>query len=160
MIITPQAYGKQFENEIHAFLSRTNPDLLLNETQVRKHDVTITAIDHLLIMNNICFCFQDKWLTKSISISDFNHFIKCVELVAIKMNNSMKIYGIYISNTDFSSIAKTQFDKENNKYIQGQANIEYVKINNLNKQKIFNELHILLHSNNVFMYDNNDCIML
>ena len=90
---TPQIHGIQFENQIHYLLQKTKPDVLLKEKEIRKYDDTITAIDHLLIANNICFCFQDKWLKTNISNSNFNHFSKCVEKVAAKMNSNMKIYG-------------------------------------------------------------------
>ncbi len=161
MILSPQAYGKQFENEVHSFLSKIKSDLLFNETQIRKQDSTITAIDHLLIANNIIICFQDKWLKSTISNSEFNHFCKCVEKIAMYISagaNNMKIYGVYISNTDFSSIAERQLDDENNKI---GSNIEYIKINNNDKNVIFKKLHYFLHSNHIYKYDeDNDCFML
>ncbi len=157
-MITAQAHGILFENEIHAFLKQTKYDVLLNEKAIRQHDNTITAIDHLLIANNMCFCFQDKWLNTTISNSNFNHFCKCVEKIATKIN-TMKIYGIYISNNDFSSIANKQLEDENNK--TAYTNIEYVKINHTNKMMLFDKLHKFLHAYHVFIYDkDNDCIML
>ncbi len=160
-MVSPQAHGIEFENEIHQLLKKTKPDLLLNEKQIRQYDATITAIDHLLIANNICFCFQDKWLKTTISNSSFNHFSKCVEKVATKLNNNMKIYGVYICNNDFSSIANKQLEEENNKFKLGQSIIEYIKINNSIKNIIFDNIHKLLHSNNIFMFDkDDDCMML
>lgn len=162
-MISAQVHGIKFENEIHQLLNKTKPDVLLTEKQIRQKYPTITAIDHLLIANNICFCFHIrnaniKWLT-TISNSSFNHFSKCVETVASKIIN-MKVYGIYISNNDFSSIAEKQLQEENNKFKLGHSNIEYIKINNSSKDNIFNSIHNLLHSNNIFMYDtDNDCIM-
>ena len=160
-MVSPQAHGIKFENEIHQLLNKTKPDVLLTEKQIRQKYPTITAIDHLLIANNICFCFQDKWLKTNISNSSFNHFAKCVETVASKINNNLRlVYGVYISNNDFSSIANKQFDEENNKYKLGLSNIVYIKINSVNKDNIYNNIHELLHSNNIFMYDKDgDCIM-
>jgi hypothetical protein len=159
-MVSAQAHGIQFENEVHKLLQNTKHDVLLNEKEIRKQEPTITAIDHLLIANNICFCFQDKWLKTNISNSNFNHFSKCVEKVAIKLNNSMKIYGVYICNNDFSSIANKQLEEENNKYKLGQSIIEYIKINNMVKDVIYDTIQKLLHSNNIFMYDKDgDCIM-
>ena len=160
-MVSAQVHGIQFENEVHQLLNKTKPDVLLNETQIRKYDATITAIDHLLIANNMCFCLQDKWLKTTISNSSFNHFSKCVEKVSAKLNYSMKINAIYISNNDFSNIAEKQLLEENNKYYLGLSNIEYIKINSIYKDKIFNKIHKLLQSNYIFMYDNDgDCIML
>ncbi len=157
-MISAQEYGIKFENEVHQLLNKTKSDVLLSEKQIRQQYPTITAIDHLLIANNICFCFQDKWLKTTISNSNFNHFAKCVETVASKIN--MKVYGVYISNNNFSSIAERQFNEENNKYKLSQTNIEYIKINSSSKDKIFDNIHKLLHSNNIFMYDkDDDCIM-
>jgi hypothetical protein len=162
-MVSAQAYGIQFENEIHAFLNQTKYDFLLNEKEIRQYDSTITAIDHLLIINNMCFCIHirfanNKWLSTTISNSNFNHFCKCVEKVATKIN-TMKIYGIYISNNDFSSIANKQLEDENNK--TAQSNIEYIKINHTNKTMLFDKLHKFLYAKHIFIYDkDNDCVMI
>ncbi len=159
-MFSPQKNGMIFENDIHNFLSKTRHDILMNETQIRKIDNTITAIDHLLVSNNIYFCFQDKRLKTNISNSNFNHFIKCVEKVSAKINHSCKIYAIYLSFTDFSSIANKQLEEENAKYING-SNIEYIKIIGLSKDIIINKLEQLLYSNNIFSYDTDgDCVMI
>ena len=158
-MLSPQIHGKIFESDIHSFLTKTRQHLL-NEAEIRKYDSTITAIDHMLFANNICFCFQDKWLKTSISNSNFNHFCKCVEKVANKISNT--IYAIYISNTNFSSIAQILFNEENDKFKSGTSKIKYIKINNNNnKEIIFKELQELLYSNNIYIYDtDNDCLML
>ncbi len=159
-MFSPQLSGKIFERDIHDFLSKTQHDILLNETQIRKIDNTITAIDHMLIYNNVYYCIQDKKLKTTISNSDFNHFTKCVEKVSAKINNSCKINAIYLSFTDFSSIANKQLEEENAKYIEGKSNIEYIKINNISKDEIIKKLHYFLHINNVYLYDNDDCVMI
>jgi hypothetical protein len=131
----------------------------MNEKQIRNIDNTITAIDHLLISNDICYCFQDKWLKNSISNSDFNHFIKCVEAVSKKIHN--KIYAVYLSNKDLSSIANKVFIEENNKFFRGETNIHYIKINSNDKNEVIKNLHTFLHNNGVYVYDNDgDCNML
>jgi hypothetical protein len=160
-MLTPQQYGRNFETEIHEFLKKTKPDILLSEKDIRNIDNTITAIDHLLVSNNTYYCFQDKWLKNNISNSDFNHFAKCVEKVSQLNNHNYKIYAVYLSNNDFSTIANKQFIEENNKYNNSMSTIEYVKINSYDKKKLFNELYKLLHINGVYMYDaDGDCIML
>ena len=160
-MFSPQIKGIIFENDIHNFLSKTRHDVLMNEKQIRSIDNTITAIDHLLISNNIYYCFQDKRLKTNISISDFNHFIKCVEKVSDKINHSSKIYAIYLSFTDFSSVANKQLEEENNKYKEGKSTIEYIKIIYHNKDSIIKYLQEFLYANNVFSYDDNgDCEML
>ncbi len=159
-MLSPQANGRLFETEIHAFLYKTKYDVLLNEKEIRNIDNTITAIDHLLISNDVYYCFQDKWLKNNISNSDFNHFIKCVESVAKKINNN-KIYAIYLSNNDLSIIANKVFIEENNKYYRGETNTEYIKINSYDKKNVINKLHEFLHNNRVYVYDEDgDCIML
>ncbi len=158
---SPQEYGRRFEIEIHELLNKTKYDLLLNETQIRKYNNTITAIDHILFSNNIYYCFQDKWLKTPISNSDFNHFIKCVENFSALINNQYNIYAIYISNTDFSSVAIKQFVDENTKYNRGLSNIEYIKINSYDKKILFKYIQTFLHNTQVYMYDKDgDCIML
>ncbi len=160
-MISAQSNGRLFEKEIHEFLSKTKYDVLMNETQIRNIDSTITAIDHLLLVDDVYYCFQDKWLKNTISNSDFNHFIKCVESVSNKINNNYKIYAIYLSNQDLSSIANKVFIEENNKYFNGQSNIHYIKINSYDKNTIINRLHEFLHNNRVFVYnDDGDCVML
>ncbi len=155
MFLTPQAHGKQFESEIHAILTKTKPDFLLNETEIRKQYPAIKAIDHLLIIDDTCYCFQDKWLSSNISNSNFNHFSKCVEEISKLIDKY--IYAVYISNVDFSSIADIQFNNENRK---SNKKIEYVKINDCNKKNIFEKLQYFLHSNNVFSYDEDDDIIM
>jgi hypothetical protein len=160
-MFSPQIKGMIFENDIHKFLSNTRHEILMNEKQIRSIDSTICAIDHLLVSNNIYYCFQDKRLKTNISISDFNHFIKCVEKVSEKINHSCKIYAIYLSFTDFSSVANKQLEEENNKYINGKSNIEYIKIINQDKESIIKNLQYFLYINNIYSYDNDgDCIML
>ena len=157
---SPQKNGIIFENNIHNFLSKTQHNILMNETQIRAIDNTITAIDHLLVSNDVYYCFQDKILKTTISISDFNHFIKCVEKVSTKLNHNYKIYAIYLSQTEFSSVANKQFNDENTKYIDGISTIEYIKIIN-NKDAIIKNLQDFLYNNNVFSYDNDgDCLMI
>ena len=56
-MLNAQSNGKLFENEIHSFLNRTKHDVLMNEKQIRQIDNTITAIDHLLIINDICYFY-------------------------------------------------------------------------------------------------------
>ncbi len=165
-MVSPQMNGMIFEKEVHEFLSKTKHDILLNETQIRKIDNTITAIDHLLIANNVCYCFQDKRLKTNISNSDFNHFVKCVEKVATKISkeyNNFKVYAVYLSFTDFSSIANNNLrslEEENAETVK-DYDIEYIKINDQIKDNIIKKLHYFLHSNNVFLYDTTgDCIML
>jgi hypothetical protein len=160
-MITPQQYGRNFETEVHEFLQKTKSDMLLSEKDIRNIDNTITAIDHLLVSNNIYYCFQDKWLKNNISNSDFNHFAKCVEKVSQLNNHNYKIYAVYLSNNDFSTIANKQFIEENNKYNNSISTIEYVKINSYDKKILFNKLYKFLHLNGVYMYDlDDDCIML
>jgi hypothetical protein len=157
---SPQKNGIIFENNIHNFLTKTQHNILMNETQIRAIDNTITAIDHLLVFNDVYYCFQDKILKTTISISDFNHFIKCVEKVSAKLNHNYKIYAIYLSQTEFSSVANKQFNDENTKYIDGISTIEYIKIIN-NKDAIIKNLQDFLYNNNVFSYDTDgDCLMI
>ena len=160
-MFSPQLKGIIFENNIHKFLSNTRHQVLMNEKQIRAIDKTITAIDHLLISDNVYYCFQDKRLKTNISISDFNHFIKCVEKVSTTINHSCKIYAIYLSITDFSSIANKQFDEENNKYKEGKSTIEYIKVINYSTDGIIKYLQEFLYANSVFSYDTNgDCVMI
>jgi len=159
-MLSAQSNGRLFETEIHAFLNKTKYDVLMNEKQIRNIDSTITAIDHLLISNDIYYCFQDKWLKTSISNSDFNHFIKCIESVAKKINNNL-IYAIYLSNNDLSSIANKVFIEENNKFLRGETNIQYIKINDNNKNTVIKKLHEFLQINGIYIYDEDgDCEML
>ena len=156
---SPQMNGIIFEKNIHNFLSKTRNQMLLNETEVRKIDNTITAIDHLLVVNDIYYCFQDKRLKTPISNADFNHFIKCVEKVSAKIEN--KVVAVYLSFTDFSSIANKQLEEENVKYYEGKTKIEFVKINKMDFKLIRNDLQYYFHCNNIFLYDDDgDCMML
>jgi hypothetical protein len=159
-MFSPQRNGIIFENNVHNFLSKTRNDILMNETQIRAIDSTITAIDHLLVSNDVYYCFQDKMLKTTISISDFNHFIKCVEKVSAKLNHNYKIYAIYLSQTEFSSVSNKQFNEENAKYKNGSSTIEYIKIIN-NKNAIIEYLQQFLYSKNIFSYDTEgDCLMI
>jgi hypothetical protein len=160
-MFSPQLKGKIFENNIHNFLSKTRHEVLMNETQIRAIDNTITAIDHLLVSNNVYYCFQDKRLKTNISISDFNHFIKCVEKVSEKNNHSYKVYAIYLSFTEFSSVANKQLYEENEKHNKGNSNIEYIKVVNNSTNDIIKYLQQFLYENSVYSYSaDGDCIML
>lgn len=160
-MFSPQANGMIFEKEIHKFLSNTRAEVLMSEKEIRAIDKTITAIDHLLYDNNVYYCFQDKKLRTPIAISDFNHFVKCVEKVSVSINHSFKIYAIYLTFTDFSGVANKQLEDENRKYYEGFSNIEYIKIFSHTTEHIIRNLQYFLYSNYVFSYDEDgDCIMI
>ncbi len=158
MFLTPQYKGRLFEKSVHKTLEQVRNAKLYNETEIRAIDKLITAIDHLLIYENNVFCFQDKLQKSNISNSIFNHFIKCVEMVANYYNNSQSgynynIYGIYVTNAKFSSIALMQLESENKK--NNNINIRYFKFDSI--EDIINFLHI----NGIFMYDTDgDAIIL
>lgn len=156
---SPQMNGIIFEKDIHKFLSKSRYQMLLTETEVRRIDNTITAIDHLLVVNDVYYCFQDKRMKSTISNSDFNHFIKCVEKVSAKTENP--VVAVYLSFTDFSSVANKQLEEENTKYDEGKTKIKFVKINNYDYKLIKKDLQYFLHCNNIFLYDDDgDCMML
>jgi len=155
-----QNAGKVFEKNIHEMLSKTRHSLLMNETEIRRQDSTITAIDHLLIINNNIYCFQDKLISTAVSNSTFNHFIKCVDNLASKFDKSYNIYAVYISSSEFSSISLKQLNSENEKYTNNQSNIQYIKIINTDKYELINTVRMFLYSHGIFIYDNDgDCDM-
>ena len=157
--ITPQTNGRIFESKVQNVLEQTRIKVL-NELEVKRlYGNNITAVDHMMIYNNTCYCFQDKWVNNSISISDFNHFTKCVEYIA--SSNNMYGVGIYISNKALSLPSKTQLETENHKFQSGQSRTIFHSISDLNEYKLLDKIHMFLHHTyQIVMYDKDgDCIM-
>jgi hypothetical protein len=150
---TPQQLGVNFENDIHKFLSRTNKTVLRENDIKKKFGMHITAIDHLIELDNTCLCFQDKYQKFNISNSQISHFISCVNNLSMAMQK--KCIGIYISNNDLSSISKQQVLTENMK-----NNNIFINFFDNNIDILYKKLLLYFYENNLYMYEGSDCIMI
>ncbi len=157
MFLSGQLEGKLFEEKVHSLLSNIRTTELLREKDIRrKYGSHISAIDHMLILDNFCICIQDKWLKTTISNKDYNHFIVCLyDINQILQLNNKKIIGIYLSKLPLSREALVRYNEENNKQI-----IKLYCFDNENQEKLLKDLHLFLHSNGIFLTDSeDDCMM-
>ena len=143
-MISPQAYGVKFEQRIQRHLQKIRQKVY-NEKDIRDK-YRISGIDHMININTVTLCFQSKWQAKSISTSQTNYFIQCVNKMSEIVGK--KCIGVFISNQDFSLPSHKDISDENLR----QKN-EFSCIHHENIEKIKNRLMDLLYELKVFMYD-------
>ncbi len=155
-MITPQKYGFIIEEKITEFLRKTNY-YIYTEKEIRRNYSYITAIDQMIILDDMCICFQDKWLNKTISNSMFSHFINNCNYIQNILNR--KVIGIYLSNYPLSKEANKMLSVENNKNLQS---VLYYSIHDFEFNRLLDKLHNILHDNNIFIYEepNSDYILM
>lgn len=136
--MTAQQNGKEFEKYIDEIL-RTNYKEVYNEKIIRQKYDFITGIDHILKINNIIICIQDKLTNRKITNSQINHFISGINQLKTIIDNINYFYiGLYISKKPFSA------------YAQKIANINY--ISSIHDEDV-NKIKIKLF---IFLYDFNN----
>lgn len=108
-------------------------------------------IDNIIVVNNRCWCF---YLEKSHAGEKLNEFIKNTYEIAT-MNNTACI-GIYITKKKINSTMQYMIQSENSK----GTGCGFYMINETTETMIFKKIHQLLHENTIYMYDDdNDVIM-
>lgn len=151
--MSAQQFGKNFEDKIHKFLCKTKKQIYREIDIRRRFGQNISAIDHLIELDNLYLCFQDKYQKTSITNAQVGHFITCVNNISdISMK---KCIGIFISNNDLSSVSKQQIDFENNKNKN-----EYIIIYDDNYGNLIKKMLHYFYSNKLYFYDGEDCIMI
>ena len=58
--MSAQTIGILFEEKVHKQLLKTGQHIY-READIRKEYPNITAIDHMIIFDNVCICIQDKY---------------------------------------------------------------------------------------------------
>jgi len=148
--------GFIFESKIQNILESTKYQVF-SEHKVRSiFGSSITAIDHLLITDNILFAFQDKWIKSKPSVDQIHHFIHCVSNVYEKTNK--QIIGIYLSKNILSKPSQQSFDYINN---NSTKQIYFFSIHNNNEEDcslLLYKLMEMLYSYNINYYDDDNCI--
>lgn len=149
-----RSVGMIFENAVHQQLLKTGYRVY-REIEIRKQfGQYITAIDHMIIFNNVSVCIQDKFQNSKISIDKTSHFIQNVNSLSYKLNK--KCIGIYLTKSNFSKPSKDAFHNENliNKN-------EFLILYGKNQEILIKKLSEYFYKNNAFMYDiDGDTIML
>ena len=162
--ITPQDKGRQFENTLHHKLLQTRSKVMREAEIKRYFGKNVSGIDHLVYNDEYLICIQDKWQKSAISISQFNHYSKCVEEISkfpeILNNPNIKILAIYVSNQHLSGNTLEQFNIENDRYKNKTSRIKYYNCSDDNEDIIFRKIEKFLHNKKIFLYDyEDDCIM-
>ena len=138
--------GLEFELKISGILGKTYYELK-NETEIVKtYGTKAFGIDHLLYVDNKIYAFQDKWKNKSSTNQDVNHFINALNIIIIIENKPC--YGIYLSKKRLTKTASDIF-----KFYNENTNNKYTSIYNENQDELFRELEMLLHNNELFLYE-------
>jgi len=154
--MSKQDLGRNFENRIHELLKLTKENIL-REKDVKKHSVHITGIDHLIELdnlNNFNIAIQDKCVhSHKPTNTDIHHFKTCVNDLSKILKK--KIIGIYLSILEPTAPAQKSIEYENT-----LKNNEFVFIHNKNKGKLVFELLQFLYEKNIYLYEDNDIIML
>ena len=143
-MITPQALGFEFERRVHYFLQKIRQKVY-TETDI-KQKYSISGIDHMIRTNTITLCFQCKWQSKKISVSQTSYFIQCVNKMSRLVGQ--RCIGIFVSNQDFSPQSYKDISDENFRNENEFSGIYHEDI-----KKIKNRLMDLLYELKVFMYD-------
>ena len=152
-MMTPQKYGFIIEDKITEFLKNTRHHIY-TEKEIRQNYSYITAIDQMIILDDVCICFQDKWVSRPISNSMFGHFTKSCEYIKNSLNRP--VIGIYLSNQPFSKEAANMLLLENN----NNNNIIYYCLYDIQLNTLLNKLHNILHDNNIYIYDDDNEIVM
>ena len=146
-MITKQQLGFLFQNKIHDLISQTNYQVLEEKEIVKKYSRLTFGIDHIINSYNYIFCIQDKWSDKKSSLSDINHFVKCVEVLQ-SQENYKKCIGIYLTKIPITSDAQDAFNFENYKGYN-----YFLSLYDNDMKEISKKLTNLLYSYGVFFYE-------
>lgn len=138
--------GFDFEYKIHEILDKTNYELLNEKQIIKKYGRIAHGIDHLLFVNDFIIGFQDKWMNKSNSNKDVNHFINALNIIIII--EKKLCLAFYLSKMPLTCIAKDIFKFYNDNTVN-----KYYNICNENQEELFKQLKIILHSHNLYLYE-------
>jgi hypothetical protein len=143
--MTPQEEGIAFENKVQNSLEQSQKTIFREKHVKQYFGNDITAIDHLIISDNLCIAIQDKWQNKKPSVDQINHFILCVKNVKQKINK--KIIGLYLSNLELSQPSQNAFDRNSTN------NCNFVSIYSENQNILLHKLMKFLYLNGIFYYE-------
>ncbi len=151
---TKQNEGRLFEDRIHNILSNTKSKLY-REKEIRStYSTHISGIDHLIVQDDYCIAIQDKHVrSKKPSNNDIHHFKSCVNDLSKIIKK--KIIGVYLSIMEPTTPASKSIEFEN----KTNEN-EFLFINNQNIDKLIYELVSFLYKRNIYIYENEDLLMI
>jgi len=147
-------FGRLFEQHVHKMLLLTRHQVLSERDIINKFGNHITAIDHMIDLNNVVLCVQDKFQQANISISQLNHFTHTVNCVSDITNK--KCIGIYLSKSGLSKpcIESMSFENSKNKNY-------YKSIYSNSEDELLFRFALYLYDNNLYLYEENgDIVML
>jgi hypothetical protein len=147
-------YGIIFENNVHKELKKLKYPIYTEREIINMCGNHVTAIDHMIILDNFNICIQDKYCKDSINISQTNHFMQTVNTVSQIVNKPC--IGIYLSKSKLTKPSNNAFNNNN------EINMnKFIEINGSTEKELINNLMEYLYSNQIFMYEpDGDCIML
>jgi hypothetical protein len=147
-------YGMIFENNVHTQLKKTKYQVYTEREVINMFGNHITAIDHMIDLDNVCLCIQDKYCKDPITIDKTSHFMQTVNTVSQVINKPC--IGIYLSHSKLTGPSNNAFVMNN----QMSMN-KFIEINGNSEKELINNLMEYLYSIKVYMFDNDgDCIML
>ena len=147
-MLTKQQLGYLFEDCVHELISHSNFQVLREKEIVEKYSNLSYGIDHLIYLQDFIICIQDKWRDIKSSLSDINHFIKCVENIHVKENNK-KCIGIYLSKIVITKGGVDAFEFENRKNCY-----YFLSLYDDNIKMLLNKLTKFLYDmTNVYLYE-------
>lgn len=138
--------GLDFENNIHKILEKTNYQLYNEKEIIKKYGRITFGIDHLLFVNDCIIGFQDKWKNKNNTNKDINHFINALNIIVIIEKKNC--FGIYLSKKPLTCIAQDIFN-----FLSINTENKYFSIFKENQEDLFQELKLILHTNKLYLYD-------
>ncbi len=146
--------GIIFENNVHKQLKKTKYPVY-NELEVMNmFGNHITGIDHMIILDNMCICIQDKYCKVPINITNTSHFTQTVNIISQIINRPC--IGIYLSYDKFVGQNNKAFFP-NNQMIMNN----FIAIYGNTEKNLISNLMEYLYSINIYMYESDgDCIML
>lgn len=148
-----QRIGYEFEDQVHEILIQTKLQVLREKDIVRIYGQNLKGIDHIVYHNNCIICIQDKTNNTSIVLSTVNHFINSVETISYTENK--RCIGIYLSKSGLTSPARLSLSDANTR----NRNL-FLELEDLNLENLKYKLIKLLYSNQIYLYDSDDCIFM
>jgi len=147
-------YGMIFENNVHKQLKKIKYPVYTEQEIINMYGNHITAIDHMIVLDNFIVCIQDKYSKDPITIDKTNHFMQTVNTVSQIINKPC--IGIYLSKSKLTGPSNNAFNNNN------QINMnQFIEINGNTEKELINNLMEYLYSIQIYMYENDgDCIML
>lgn len=143
--------GKQFEKQVDDLLLQTRYQLYKENKKLNGSRIDY-GIDQLLYTNDKIIIVQDKWRVKKPDSADAQRFTAIIDKYE-RLYPNKKIYGIYITRTNPTKNMVSWFNQHKKEIYNVYS------IDDTMESALIN-LHRLLHTLGIYLYDYDDCVIM